>query len=46
MGEVWQARDLKFERDLGLRRDVAIKLMHSAPTCSSASSWKPRSSAS
>jgi hypothetical protein len=29
MGEVWQARDLKFERDLNLRRDVAIKLMHS-----------------
>ncbi len=29
MGEVWQARDLKFERDLHLRRDVAIKLMHS-----------------
>jgi serine/threonine protein kinase len=29
MGEVWQARDLKFERDLDLRRDVAIKLMHS-----------------
>jgi len=29
MGEVWQARDLKFERDLALRRDVAIKLMHS-----------------
>jgi len=28
MGEVWQARDLKFERDLHLRRDVAIKLMH------------------
>ena len=32
MGEVWQARDLKFERDLGLRRDVAIKLMHSTLT--------------
>jgi serine/threonine protein kinase len=31
MGEVWQARDLKFERGLNLRRDVAIKLMHSAP---------------
>jgi serine/threonine protein kinase len=28
MGEVWQARDLKFERDLNLRREVAIKLMH------------------
>ena len=28
MGEVWQARDLKFERDLNLRRDVAVKLMH------------------
>jgi serine/threonine protein kinase len=32
MGEVWQARDLKFERDLNLRRDVAIKLMHSTLT--------------
>jgi multiple sugar transport system ATP-binding protein len=32
MGEVWQARDLKFERDLDLRRDVAIKLMHSTLT--------------
>ena len=32
MGEVWQARDLKFERDLHLRRDVAIKLMHSTLT--------------
>ncbi|HEX4291372.1 MAG TPA: protein kinase, partial [Trebonia sp.] len=32
MGEVWQARDLKFERDLDFRRDVAIKLMH--PTLS------------
>jgi hypothetical protein len=32
MGEVWQARDLKFERDLSLRRDVAIKLMHSTLT--------------
>ena len=30
MGEVWQARDLKFERDVNLRRDVAVKLMHSA----------------
>ena len=29
MGEVWQARDLKFERDLNLQRDVAVKLMHS-----------------
>lgn len=32
MGEVWQARDLKFERDLNLRRDVAIKLMHPTST--------------
>jgi serine/threonine protein kinase len=32
MGEVWQARDLKFERDLNLQRDVAIKLMHSTLT--------------
>jgi serine/threonine protein kinase len=32
MGEVWQARDLKFERDLNLRRDVAVKLMHSTST--------------
>lgn len=32
MGEVWQARDLKFERELNLRRDVAIKLMHSTST--------------
>lgn len=29
MGEVWQARDLRFERGLNQARDVAVKVMHS-----------------
>ena len=31
MGEVWQARDVTFERGLHLPFDVAVKIMHSTP---------------
>lgn len=31
MGEVWQARDLRFDRGLNQARDVAVKVMHATP---------------
>src|SRR6185437_27329 len=31
MGEVWQARDVTFERGLNLPFDVAVKVMHATP---------------